>query len=166
MKDSFKLVSCTTLTPKILDEKIYLSDAKIEFKFNFKDAKIAGDKIKLFYNTQAKLINSELEIAGEFYDHADIDVSINVIFTLPISELYTTINNKRDFEEINDLDVEIQHSMITNFACYNKQIDSDLKEKLALENIKKLEDVFTTQGLLAGCTLECVLNDISYIIGD
>ncbi len=166
MKDSFKLVNYTTLTPKIIDETIYLSDVKIEFKFHFKDAKIAGDKIKLFYNTQAKLINSELEIAGEFYDHADIDVSIDTIFTLPISELYTTINNKRDFEEINDLEVEIQHSIITNFACYNKQIDSDLKEKLVLENIKKLENIFTTQGLLAGCTLECVLNDISYIVGD
>ena len=157
MKDSFKLVNYTTLTPKIIDETIYLSDVKIEFKFHFKDAKIAGDKIKLFYDTQAKLANSELEIAGKFYDYADIDISIDAIFTLPISELYTTINNKRDFDD----------SMITNFVCYNKQMNSDLlKEKLALENIKKLENIFTVKGLLAGCTLECILNDISYMLGD
>ena len=162
MKDSFKLISHTTLTPKVIDENIYLSDVRIEFKFNFKDAKIAGDKIKLFYNTQAKLINSELEIASEFYDYADIDVSIDAIFTLPISELYTTINKKRDFEEINDLNIEIQHSMVTDFTCYNKQIDSDLKGKLRLENIKKLENVFTAQGLLAGCTLECELKEQFY----
>lgn len=153
-----------TFTPKLIDTNNYGMGPRIDFKFRFDRAVSDPTCVKLFFNAQMHMTDAEMTLYGEDFDSADVNYDIDFAFTMPFKSLLNTIDNPIDIEELDGLYTEVLDSAIGKVTFYNNDADKELTYRLASEHLQTTKTVFNEKELLAGCTLECVLESSAYWI--
>ena len=147
-----------TFTPKLIDTNNYGMGPRIDFKFRFDRAVSDPTCVKLFFNAQMHMTDAEMTLYGEDFDSADVNYDIDFAFTMPFKSLLNTIDNPIDIEELDGLYTEVLDSAIGKVTFYNNDA------RLASEHLQTTKAIFNEKELLAGCTLECVLESSAYWI--